>query len=144
MAIEKRRISGAGIPLHKENQLGFSGNAVVLAISGQSVGAGRQSMLKDLPIPDTPARLYGSFNYGLRKADHSEILDDFVWRVEREPDVQKRLMHAQRAIGALMALTAVNFPGASCIFFHKDVFARLSAMTGATPDQLVAMAGGAR
>lgn len=96
------------------------------------------------PIPDTPSKLAGSFSSGLHVPGPEQILTDLLGRVEREPDRAKRLMQAQRAIGALMALNAAQVGQAGGLFFHKDVFARLSALTGETPNDLVVMAGVAR
>ncbi|WP_407733052.1 hypothetical protein [Pseudomonas citronellolis] len=95
-------------------------------------------------IPDTPAKLSGSFRSGLQVPGPEQILGDFLGRVEREPDPAKRLFQAQRAIGALMALNAAQVGKAGFVFFHRDVFSRLSVLTGETPNDLVAMAGVAR
>ncbi|YBU19177.1 hypothetical protein ACFZOQ_28040 [Pseudomonas aeruginosa] len=92
-------------------------------------------------VPDTPSRLCGTFSSGLHVPGPQQILDDFLGRVEREPDPCKRLMQAQRAIGALMGLTAAQVRGAGFVFFHKDVFRRLSELTGETENALVQMAG---
>ncbi|HCL3507555.1 TPA: hypothetical protein N2A76_006422 [Pseudomonas aeruginosa] len=92
-------------------------------------------------VPDTPSRLCGTFSSGLHVPGPQQILDDFLGRVEREPDPCKRLMQAQRAIGALMGLTAAQVRGAGFVFFHKDVFRRLSELTGETENAQVQMAG---
>lgn len=96
------------------------------------------------PIPNTPAKLAGSFNYGLLAVTPETIMDDFLTRVEREPDPIKKLIQAQRAIGALMALSASGVGRAGSVFFHRDCFARLSALTEVEPNDLVTMAGVAR
>jgi hypothetical protein len=43
-----------------------------------------------------------------------------------------------------MALNAAQVGKAGFVFFHRDVFSRLSVLTGETPNDLVAMAGVAR
>lgn len=93
------------------------------------------------PIPDTPARLHGSFNYGITQLSAEEVVGEFLRRVEITPDQPEKTMQAQRVIGALMALTALAAPGAGSGFFHKDVFRRLAELTGETPTNLVTMAG---
>lgn len=91
-----------------------------------------------------PARLYGSFNPGINKKTASEVVSEFLRRAELTVDPDQKLMQAQRAIGALMALLAFGAPGAGLRDLHLDVFARLSAATGETPDALATMAGVAR
>jgi len=96
------------------------------------------------PIPNTPARLHGSFNSGLHQPTAQQVVDEFIRRVELTTDSSQRGMQAQRAIGALMALTAFNADRAGNAFFHKDVFARLAQLTGTNPNELVTCAGVAR
>ncbi|WP_341522975.1 hypothetical protein AABC73_06895 [Pseudomonas sp. G.S.17] len=91
-----------------------------------------------------PARLYGSFNSGILPADPMVVIEDLLRRVAITEDPSQKLMQAQRAIGAFMGFTAINAGGCGNAFFHKDVFARLAALTGETPDHLVTMAGVAR
>ncbi|WP_110949516.1 hypothetical protein [Pseudomonas bohemica] len=87
------------------------------------------------------AHLHGSFNHGILHPAPQAVVADFLSRVAATEDSTERLAWAQRAIGALMAFTAINVGGCGTAFFHKDVFARLAALTGETPDQLVLMAG---
>lgn len=91
-----------------------------------------------------PARLYGSFNPGANHKTASEVVCEFLRRAELTSDPDQKLMQAQRAIGAVMALLAFGAPGAGLRELHLDVFARLSALTGETSDALVTMAGVAR
>ena len=91
-----------------------------------------------------PARLYGSFNPGVNKKAASGVVADFLRRAELTSDPDQRLMQAQRAIGAVMALLAFVAPGAGLRDLHLDLFARLSVLTGETPDTLVTMAGVAK
>lgn len=95
------------------------------------------------PIPNTPAKLHGSFNTGSRSWSGGDVIAELLRRVELTPDPTERAMHAQRAIGGLMALTAIGAPGIGSVFTHRDVFSRLSALTGSTPDELVKAAGDA-
>ncbi|MDN6859691.1 hypothetical protein QO207_24155 [Pseudomonas sp. CAN2814] len=92
-------------------------------------------------IPDTPAKLSGSFDYGLGRPDYEQVMNDFLGRVERETEQSKRVLQAQRAIGALMALKAAQVGKAGFCLFQKDVFRRLAELTAVTPNDLVAMAG---
>lgn len=94
------------------------------------------------PIPDTPAKLYGSFNHG-RRVQPDAIMADFLRRVELTTDPVERLLQAQRTIGALMALVAFDANGTGALF-HKSVFARLAALTGVSQVELVTSAGVAR
>ncbi|MED5607773.1 hypothetical protein VV867_08745 [Pseudomonas sp. JH-2] len=96
------------------------------------------------PIPNTPFSLYGSFNYGLTDVTAEDVVDDLLYRVEQERDPAKKLFQAQRTIGALMAMLAMNVAGANKVSLNRGVFARLAALTGETPNHLVAMAGVAR
>ncbi|EIM16316.1 hypothetical protein [Pseudomonas chlororaphis] len=91
-----------------------------------------------------PFRLYGSFNNGLSQLSVAQVVEEFLRRVEQTIEPEQRVMQAQRTIGALMGLFAFNAPGAGYAHLHKDVFARLSALTGETTDHLVTMAGVAR
>lgn len=95
------------------------------------------------PIPDTPARLHGSFNYGIEQLSAEQVIGEFLRRVQITAVPSEKAMQAQRAIGALMALTALAVPGAGSGFFHRDVFRRLAELTGETPTSLVQMAGAA-
>ncbi|AYZ87035.1 TPA: hypothetical protein L6A17_32330 [Pseudomonas aeruginosa] len=92
-------------------------------------------------VPDTPSRLCGTFSYGLHYYGPQQVLDDFLGRVEREQDHAKRLMQAQRTIGALMALSAAKVSPACAWYTHRDVFRRLAELTGETENALVQMAG---
>ncbi|MBX6922045.1 hypothetical protein ISE96_33500, partial [Pseudomonas aeruginosa] len=83
----------------------------------------------------------GTFSSGLHVPGPQQILDDFLGRVEREPDPCKRLMQAQRTIGALMALSAAKVSPACAWYTHRDVFRRLADLTGETENALVQMAG---
>ncbi|MFG4416482.1 hypothetical protein [Pseudomonas aeruginosa] len=69
-------------------------------------------------VPDTPSRLCGTFSYGLHYHGPQQVLDDFLGRVEREQDHAKRLMQAQRTIGALMALSAAKVSPACAWYTH--------------------------
>ncbi|KGS16290.1 hypothetical protein [Pseudomonas coronafaciens] len=95
------------------------------------------------PIPNTPAKLHGSFNTGARSWTGGDVVAELLRRVELTPDPAERAMQAQRAIGGLMALTAIGAPGIGSAFTHRDFFSRLSALTGSTPDELVTAAGAA-
>lgn len=88
-----------------------------------------------------PFRLYGTFNPGINIKTAPEVVGEFLRRAELTIDPDQRLMQAQRAIGAAMALLAFGAPGAGHRDLHFDVFSRLSALTGETPDSLVTMAG---
>jgi len=91
------------------------------------------------PIPDTPSKLAGSFNLGY-SASPEYVLNNLIQRVELTVDPTERLMQAQRAIGALMAFRACGHGGTS-VFVNRDVFRRLSDLTGMSPDALVTCAG---
>lgn len=93
------------------------------------------------PLPSSPWKLYGSFNPFFDKRSARDVLDEFIRRAELTVDPEHRLMQAQRAIGALMALTSFGVKEALSAETHQDTFARLSALTGETPDALVTMAG---
>lgn len=93
------------------------------------------------PLPSSPWRLYGSFNPFLDKRTAREVLDEFVRRAELTVNPEQRQMQAQRAIGALMALTSFGVKEALAAETHQDIFARLSTLTGETPDALVTIAG---
>ncbi len=93
------------------------------------------------PLPNSPFRLYGSFNPGINKKNASEVVEEFLRRAELTVEPDQKLMQAQRVIGALMALLAFSAHGAGARDLHLDVFARLAKLTGETPDQLVLMAG---
>ncbi|MDH1012323.1 hypothetical protein N5C80_26625 [Pseudomonas nicosulfuronedens] len=96
------------------------------------------------PAPTTPFSLYGSFNYGIQNVAAEDVIDDLLSRVEQERDPDKKLFQAQRTIGALMALLAVNIADKNKTALNRGVFARLALLTGETPNHLVAMAGVAR
>jgi hypothetical protein len=94
------------------------------------------------PIPNTPARLAGSFQLG-EGCQPETILENLLKRAEMTADPVERLMQAQRAIGALMGFTALGHRAAH-IFLHRDVFKRLADLTGMNQNDLVACAGIAR
>lgn len=96
------------------------------------------------PIPDTPSKLQGSFMSGMLRPTGQEVVLDIIRRVELTPELDQRRMQAQRAIGALMALTAFHADGVGSASFHKLVFARLEALTGMSQVDLVTCAGVAR
>jgi hypothetical protein len=91
------------------------------------------------PIPDTPSKLAGSFNLGYSESPEF-VLNNLIRRVEMTVDPAERLMQAQRTIGALMGFTAYG-QGGTGVFVHRDVFRRLSELTGMSPDALVTCAG---
>lgn len=91
------------------------------------------------PIPDTPSKLASSFNLGY-SVTTEYVLNNLIRRVEMTVDPAERLMQAQRTIGALMGLTAYGH-GDSSVFVHRDVFRRLSELTGMSPNALVTCAG---
>ncbi|MDY7560187.1 hypothetical protein QN382_19095 [Pseudomonas sp. 10B1] len=93
------------------------------------------------PVPSSPLRLYGSFNTGAQNKYGLDVVEEFLRRAELTVDPQQKLMQAQRVIGALMALHAFDAPKISDTELHRAVFARLSVLTGETPDALVIMAG---
>lgn len=95
------------------------------------------------PIPNTPAKLHGSFNAGAQSLAGGDVIAELLRRVELTTDPVQRAMQAQRAIGGLMALTAIGIPGIGSVFTQRDFFSRLSALTGSTPDELVTVAGAA-
>lgn len=95
------------------------------------------------PIPNTPAKLQGSFNTGAQSWSGVDAIAELLRRVELTLDPVERAMQAQRAIGGLMALVAVGVPGIGSVFTHRDFFSRLSTLTGITPDELVTAAGSA-
>ncbi|VVO24354.1 hypothetical protein [Pseudomonas fluorescens] len=92
-------------------------------------------------LPSSPWRLYGSFNHALESRSAPEVVEEFLRRAELTADPVQKLMQAQRAIGALMALLSLNARGAGAADLHNHVFTRLSALTGETPKSLVTMAG---
>jgi hypothetical protein len=96
------------------------------------------------PIPDTPSKLQGSFMSGILQPTGQEVVLGMIRRVELTPDLDQRRMQAQRAIGALMALTAFNADGVGSASFHKLVFARLAELTEMGQVELVTCAGVAR
>lgn len=96
------------------------------------------------PIPDTPSKLQGSFMSGILNPTGQEVVLDVVRRVELTPELDQRRMQAQRAIGALMALTAFHAEGVASASFQKLVFARLAELTGMGQVELVTCAGVAR
>lgn len=91
-----------------------------------------------------PARLHGSFNFGIRTAEPKDVIENLLNRVATTQNSMEKLAQAQRTIGALMGFTAIGVGGCGSAFFHKDVFTRLAELTGETPDNLVTMAGVAR
>ncbi|RMV78474.1 hypothetical protein [Pseudomonas amygdali] len=93
------------------------------------------------PIPNTPAKLQGSFNTGADSWSGADVIAELLRRVELTTDPVQRAMQAQRAIGGIMALVAIGAPGIGSVFTHRDFFSRLSALTGSTPDDLVVAAG---
>lgn len=93
------------------------------------------------PLPSSPWRLYGSFNPILDRRSAPEVVEEFLRRVELTVDPVQKLMQAQRAIGALMALHSFGAQGASSADTQNYVYGRLSALTGETPEALVTMAG---
>lgn len=93
------------------------------------------------PLPSSPWRLYGSFNPILDRRSAPEVVEEFLRRVELTVDPAQKLMQAQRAIGALMALLSINAQGSASADIHNYVFRRLAALTGETPETLVIMAG---
>ncbi|WP_122418279.1 hypothetical protein [Pseudomonas viridiflava] len=95
------------------------------------------------PIPNTPAKLHGSFNTGAQSLAGGDVIAELLRRVELTTDPVQRAMQAQRAIGGLMALVAIRTLGIGSIFTQRDFFSRLSVLTGCTPDELVTAAGAA-
>lgn len=81
---------------------------------------------------------------GILNPTGQEVVLDIVRRVELTPELDHRRMQAQRAIGALMALTAFHAEGVASASFHKLVFAQLAALTGMSQVDLVTCAGVAR
>lgn len=93
------------------------------------------------PIPNKPAKLYGSFAVFLGQPSVEEVMERFIRPVELTADPAERLLQAQRTIGALLGLLAFNADGAHGFFFYKEVFDRLATITGMSPDALVTCAG---
>lgn len=90
------------------------------------------------PLPYSTARLFGSVNHGAKTPGPTAIIADHLQRVRDEPDANLKRVHAQRTIGALMALIALGKMKHDSYMVALEM---LATLTGETPDSLVTMAG---
>ena len=90
------------------------------------------------PLPYSTARLFGSVNHGAKKPGPTAIIADHLQRVSDESDAHLKRIHAQRTVGALMALIALGKMKHDSYMVALEM---LATLTGETSDGLVTMAG---
>lgn len=90
------------------------------------------------PLPHSTARLFGSVNPGTKAPGPTAIIADHLQRVRDEPDANLKRVHAQRTIGALMALIALGKMNHASYWAGLEM---LATLTGETPNSLVTMTG---